>query len=506
MRSHYLAPAQSPSGAIQSGAVVSVYQEGTTDNGAQAGTLIAGTVYADATSSSQLGNPFTASSGEISFYLDAPLRVDLGISISGAGAVYYPDVDVLTPSAAAIDADAGDIQALGSAAVAGAVGLAADAGHVHPWDGLGLAVNSPAWLNVRAAPYGAAGDGATDDTAALQGALTAAGAASPLASVYLPPGVYGTSAPLVVPSGVTLRGDKGNVYDSAHYGAVIYPLSTWGQGSAAQEAVIILGAGTAAASECAVRSLSIDTTGTSVTCDGIDGNGSADNVLLDDVYIYYANSGVNPKGGNTWYGSRVHCYQCYIGFDGWGTDSSWTDCLAEGCSGPGWTTTNAINTTLTACRSEWSAGNGFTVAGTSAATGGVSLVGCSTDRNGSNGIEVSSTGTFPVLISGYQSRRDGASSSSGNYAGLQVDATCTSPVIVDGMTCFPGYNDQGTGTESPEYGIRVVSGATFVQVTNAYLHAITAGVNGTITCTRAVASRTGHWNASGAITVATDAS
>jgi hypothetical protein len=132
---HYSAPAQSSAGALQPGTQVAVYQEGTTDGGTQAGTLIGGTVYADAAGATPLGNPFTTGNGEISFYLDAPLRVDLGMTLPGASEARFPDIDVLIP-AQPVDADAGDIQPLGSAAAAGSVGLPADAGHVHPLAGI----------------------------------------------------------------------------------------------------------------------------------------------------------------------------------------------------------------------------------------------------------------------------------------------------------------------------------------------------------------------------------
>ena len=53
------------------------------------------------------------------------------------------------------------------------------------------------WLNVKSAPYNAAGDGVADDTAAIQAALTDAGkrrSATP--TVYFPPGTYKIAATL----------------------------------------------------------------------------------------------------------------------------------------------------------------------------------------------------------------------------------------------------------------------------------------------------------------------
>lgn len=58
-----------------------------------------------------------------------------------------------------------------------------------------------AWYDVR--DYGAAGDGATDDTAAIQAALAAA---SPSGAVFFPDGTYLVSSPLDKPASVSLFG------------------------------------------------------------------------------------------------------------------------------------------------------------------------------------------------------------------------------------------------------------------------------------------------------------
>lgn len=62
------------------------------------------------------------------------------------------------------------------------------------------------WIIATAEAYGATGDGATDDTAALQAAVNAAFAAR--TTVYLPAGVYMVSAPIVLPpgEGLTIAG------------------------------------------------------------------------------------------------------------------------------------------------------------------------------------------------------------------------------------------------------------------------------------------------------------
>jgi hypothetical protein len=64
------------------------------------------------------------------------------------------------------------------------------------------------FINVTCSPYDAAGDGKSDDTSALQRALADAGRRGG-GTVYLPQGGYRITAPLVVPTGVELRGPYG---------------------------------------------------------------------------------------------------------------------------------------------------------------------------------------------------------------------------------------------------------------------------------------------------------
>lgn len=64
------------------------------------------------------------------------------------------------------------------------------------------------FVDVGAPPYEAAGDGAADDTSTIEAALRHAGARGG-GTVYLRPGVYRVTRPLVVPTGVELRGALG---------------------------------------------------------------------------------------------------------------------------------------------------------------------------------------------------------------------------------------------------------------------------------------------------------
>jgi len=64
-------------------------------------------------------------------------------------------------------------------------------------------------INVKSDPYYAEGDGATNDTAAIQSALDAAGSMG--AEVLLPSGIYLLDDTLEVPSGVLVRGEAGTI-------------------------------------------------------------------------------------------------------------------------------------------------------------------------------------------------------------------------------------------------------------------------------------------------------
>lgn len=66
-----------------------------------------------------------------------------------------------------------------------------------------ITVLQSAAVNVKDPAYGAIGDGAADDTAAIQAALNAV---PPGGTVQLPPGTYVISAPLLIPSGTRLTG------------------------------------------------------------------------------------------------------------------------------------------------------------------------------------------------------------------------------------------------------------------------------------------------------------
>lgn len=352
---------------------------------------------------------------------------------------------------------------------------------------------------------GADPTGAADSTTAIQAALNACPAGG---VVYLPAGTYLVSAPLIIPQAVTLRGAHGNTLSTTGYGSVLKASASWAQGTAPSAAMILLNATT----EQKITDLMIDGSALPVTADGIQFFNGAGEILVRDVCVQQVTGfGLSTAGTGTCTvirTVRVTAHQCgAAGFTINATDSTHVEDYALGNTGQGFFIGNGnANSRYIGCRAEWSGTFGFQVAGTwntGTGAGGVQLVGCSTDRNTRDGTVITASGNSPVLISGHSGRRDGSGSTSSGYAGVTVSGASV-PVIIDGLTVFPGVNDDGTGSLTPQYGMNVNGTVTYVAVTNAFLHAVTAGVSGTITNSRAIATRTGATSSPSAVTQVAD--
>lgn len=89
----------------------------------------------------------------------------VGTSPGGTGAFLRADGTwAAIPGGLSLDTTAADITALGGASAAGATGMAADAGHVHPWTGLAVSGGNPSFASVT-----------TTGAATVGGALTSRG-------------------------------------------------------------------------------------------------------------------------------------------------------------------------------------------------------------------------------------------------------------------------------------------------------------------------------------------
>ncbi|MCX4799581.1 glycerophosphodiester phosphodiesterase family protein [Streptomyces sp. NBC_01242] len=420
-----------------------------------------------------------------------------------------------------ISGQATDIQPLGSRA-AGSTGKAADASHVHETPSLNqlkpptaavgfggqrltnladgeqpqdaatvaqLGQSVLGMINVKDRAYGAKGDGAADDTAALQAALNAC---QPGGVVYIPQGVYRLSAPVSLPPGVTVRGSHANMMTAA--GLTDPPCYLQPLPGFTGAALLVLkdqegGAYAAIPAEHRVESLMIDGSvlDGARPVDGIYAEGNIQNVRLTDVTIRrMSNNGIVTAGKAnvfpySWRMQNVMVDNCRAN----GllltrlTDLTMLDCQVIGSWGHGMVLDNIANGLMIGCRSEWNGNHGIRLTGAwgnGTGSGGMLMSACTTDRNGWDGVRIDATGSAPITISGLMTRRDGRNGGNGggNYAGLAI-AAATAPVLADAVTCYPGTDDDGTGTASPQYGV-YLTGASNVQIGSGYLHAVEDGL------------------------------
>ncbi|MDT7847184.1 right-handed parallel beta-helix repeat-containing protein [Streptomyces justiciae] len=340
------------------------------------------------------------------------------------------------------------------------------------------------WLNVL--DFGAVGDNVTDSTAAIQAAL----AAAPMGGiVYLPAGAYRTSAPLTIPPAVTLMGTHSNLMSVV--GLVDPPCYIKPLASFAGDAVIKfldqdLGGYSTISAEHRITSVMIDGDDLAVTADGIQAKGNIQNVRLEDVTIRKVSGNGIYTGFNA--GFFPYSWRCHrVMIDNCGahgvsvqvmTDITLVDCQAIGNAANGFEINNAANSQMIGCRAEWNGNNGYHITGdwaTGTGSGGMLIGDCSTDRNGFNGMLIDATGNPPIQVENLHTRRDGRNGGTGGggYAGLKVDGA-TVPVLVGMVTCYPGVDDNGTMTNSPQYGARFL-GSAYVAVASGFLHAATAG-------------------------------
>ncbi|MDX3260693.1 glycosyl hydrolase family 28-related protein [Streptomyces sp. MI02-2A] len=328
--------------------------------------------------------------------------------------------------------------------------------------------------------FGAKGDKITDDTLAIQSALNSA---LPGQNVLLP-GSHATSAPLKIPPQVGLIGMHGAHIDTVT-NPTIKPLASF-----SGAAVILLvdqatGGYSQTSTEQRIQNLTIDCSNlTGNTIDGIQAQGYVHGVYITDVSIQEApNHGVtaasNASGSAySWRAMRLHVTSPGgIGINASMTDSHWIDCEVIGGSSHGWFIAGAANSVFSLCKSEWSGLDGFNIGGTGTGQGSgqITFIGCTTDRNKNNGFSfpAAASGSAPIVLIGCTLRRDGSASASSGWAAININGA-TAPILIDGLSVYPGVNDDGTGINSPQYGISV-SNATSVNYASAYLHAATAG-------------------------------
>lgn len=348
-----------------------------------------------------------------------------------------------------------------------------------------LAAGVTDWINARV--YGALGDDATDDTAALQSALDSA----PLgAVVYAPNGRYRTSATLVVPPGVTFVMPHSNLMDVPGLTDVpcsIKPLPTFTGDAVIKFLAQDEGGYPEISAEHRLINVMIDGSGyTATPVDAIQAKGNIQNIVMHGVTArYMSGNGIYTDIGTD--GVFPYSWRLYrVMMDnnsGHGfafavmTDITLFDCQSIGNHANGFQLRNLANSQMALCRAEWNGNYGYNFTGdwgTAQGTGALVATGCSTDRNGWDGLHIEATGNPPIVFNGLMLRRDGRNNAAGGggYSALTI-VGATTPVVVTGLTVFTGTDDGGTGTPSPEYGVRILGGSTAVVLDDAIIQAAT---------------------------------
>jgi hypothetical protein len=352
-------------------------------------------------------------------------------------------------------------------------------------------------INVKGTPYGAKGDGTTDDTAAIQAAIKAA---QPGQVVYLPAGNYLVSAPINLTNGVTLLGpnrSQQGAGSDADYGAVLVPSLTFpGQGTYPISAVIQgfgssvtgLPSGTPVIStyvriiNIAVSRISGRTLANAV--DGIAMYGNVNAGLISGCFVFGMNNNIalyndatDSVGPDGWqledivcanavaYDFNLNCgdmtcFNCHVQEDGGSNTGGW---LVYGASG---------NTRMIGCRSDDNGGPGFTLVGPSGSAGGgyssgysdsLAMIGCGAQNNGAQDVLIldSYTGTGSpapsnVIIDGCSFDMGGRVGGSGtNYASIEVNGLAICKIANTNIL----VDTNGNAAGSPQYAIATSASA-----------------------------------------------
>lgn len=367
-------------------------------------------------------------------------------------------------------------------------------------------------LNPLSAAFAGGADptGAADSTAALNAWLAALGGGAGRGS--WPAGTYKTTAPLAVPPGASWQGDGG--WDPklwGRIGTVIYPDSSFTGASV----ISVSDGGVNGVAGPRMRHFSVDGSRLPASVAGITVTGAVNEGLIEDVAIASVTGAgfVVASSANgfphSWHGQRVKVNaaggNCFTISNL--ADSTLIDFFALGSTGGhGVSVSGACpNTRLIGWRSEWNAGGagkyGYFLGGawgTGTGSGGLKMTGCTSDRNDLDGWHIVATGTVPLNLAGCGARRDGRNGGSGGggLAGLSIQAA-TIPVLISGFDVFPGVDDNGTGTNSPQIGGQVTGTNSMVIINGAHFHGQVTGwaTPGTGVHTRGMSQSTGSTSA-----------
>ncbi len=380
---------------------------------------------------------------------------------------------------------AGATGAMGPTGTAGTTGATGAAGATGP-AGTGASDTIGLWINVKAAPYNAVGDNATDDTAAIQAAINDC----PIdGTVFFPAAKYRVTAPLIIPGGVTLyarqRRRPRNSYDGATSigdGAYISPRSTF-SGAAVLRIVDARTAGSTVMTQGVV----ID--GLNIACAALPSNstvraiqayGSVQGITIENtsisgapVAIEFARDAAVQSGPVAPFSTRlkrvfiagngtapttvgVSCYNM--------TDALFEDVQVIGIGGDGFVYNGGGNTLMTNCRVENSTGRGWVLGQTAGGSNAsLTMIGCSSNLNTDASIHI--TNALSIRVIGHVSNDNATTTAAYNIA------SSTGRIYLD--NCEAKQPLEGA---TSQYGLRVTNTA-FLSVNGGSYWGTVAGIS-----------------------------
>jgi hypothetical protein len=283
---------------------------------------------------------------------------------------------------------------------------------------------TPGWINVTAAPYGADPSGASDSTAAIQGAITAAAAAAGV--VYLPAGSYRISSALALHGSLTLIGDGP--------GQTVITQTSRSAGG-------LHGAGVA---RLRVYGIGIEQAAAAPA-----GAGPAAGISLDS----------GAPGGN----QATNSY-CVL-----------ADVIVSGFGGDGVSIASPFATSLSRVVCQRSGGSGIRLDGTAQAAGcSVTMDTCHAQDNGGAGFELS--GLAYCFVNGCASDRDSYGYRLTSCRAVALTGCGAQDTVNDGFVLSGGAGNTLTScfiANNQHYGIHVTGGETACTLTACVEYAAT---------------------------------
>lgn len=339
-------------------------------------------------------------------------------------------------------------------------------------------------INVKDSPYGAVGNGSTDDRSAIQRALDDVPSSGGV--VYFPPGDYLVSGPLTPKSYTLMYGShvpkwgkpnnptspcKIRAATSFSGAGLIVPTASTVSVAMRNLALVGAGVGTGVHGlrmpDTAVAAEALSWLLDSVSIVGFSGDGIFGRMhvaLLTNCFIHNNNGwGINASGGNKW--NDAHVANCFLFYNRLGNLYFGGSEVSAGI--------DFVN-----CRFERGGTNPNDVlAPLNPAAPGVRLasarlvefVNCNTDANTGNGFEIVHESDTPryrpdnIRLVNCRLARDGTGDQQtlGNFAGLKVRGASSldedQPSNINMVNCFVGYglaSDSGNGSVlGPRYGL-----------------------------------------------------